>query len=234
MSRLDVDLMRILLVEDYPLLRGSVVECLTEEGYAVDATGSGEEGLWYAENHDYDALLLDIMLPKMDGLQILGRLRARGNMVPVILISARDSVSQRIEGLETGADDYLIKPFAVEELVARVKAQVRRKHDKKTPLLVAGDIVVNTATKSVTRAGHSIELTRKEYILLECFMFKKGEVISREYISQHAYQDYEGGTSNVVDVYVGYLRKKLNVGDLPNAILTKRGHGYMLVNGGGE
>jgi DNA-binding response OmpR family regulator len=226
--------MRVLIVEDYPLLRGSVVECLNEEGYVVDETASGLEGLWYAENHEYDVLLLDIMLPEMNGLEILQRLRGKGNLVPVILISARDTVSQRIEGLEAGADDYLIKPFAVEELVARVKAQVRRKHDKKAPLLVAGDIVVDSATKSVTRAGHAIDLTRKEYILLECFMFKKGEVISREYIAQHAYQDYEGGTSNVVDVYVGYLRKKLNVRGLPNVIQTKRGHGYMLLEGGGE
>ncbi|YCM47047.1 response regulator transcription factor (plasmid) [Verrucomicrobiaceae bacterium 227] len=224
--------MRILLLEDYDLLRDSVAECLAEEGFAVDTSASGEEGLWFAKNHDYDVLLLDIMLPEMSGLEILKHLRERGNSVPVILISARDTVAQRIEGLEAGADDYLIKPFALEELVARVRAQVRRKHDKKAPILGAGDITMNTSTKTVTRAGHEIELTRKEYILLECLLFKKGEVISREYIAQHAYQDYEGGTSNVVDVYVGYLRKKLNAKGLPNVILTKRGHGYMLTEGG--
>ena len=223
--------MRILLLEDYALLRDSVVECLTEEGFVVDATDSGAEGLWYAENHDYDALLLDIMLPEISGLDILKRLRMRGDSVPVILISARDTVAQRIEGLEAGADDYLIKPFDLEELTARVRAQVRRKHGKKAPTLVVGDIKVDTATKTVTRANREILLTRKEYMLLECLVFKKGEVISREYIAQHAYQDYEGGNSNVVDVYVGYLRKKLNVGGLPNVIQTKRGHGYMLLAG---
>ena len=222
--------MRILVLEDYPLLKDSIVECLTEEGYAVDSTSSGEEGLWYAENHDYDVLLLDIMLPDMSGLEILKRLRDKRNMVPVILISARDTVSQRIEGLETGADDYLIKPFAMEEMVARVKVQIRRKHDKKAPRLISGDLVMDTARKSVSRAGEVVELTKKEYNLLECLMYKKGEVISREYISQHAYQDYEGGTSNTVDVYVGYLRKKLNAGGRANLIVTKRGHGYMLLN----
>jgi len=223
--------MRVLLVEDYPLLRESVAECLVEEGYVVDSTGDGREGLWYAENHDYDVFLLDIMLPELNGLEILKRLRRSGSSVPVIIISARDSVEQRIEGLDAGADDYLIKPFAVEELVARVKAQVRRVYGNKTPVLTAGDLVLDPATKSVTRAGHAIELTRKEYTLLECFFYKKGEVISREYIAQHAYEDYEGGTSNVVDVYVGYLRKKLNVHGLPNLIQTKRGHGYMLLDG---
>jgi DNA-binding response OmpR family regulator len=223
--------MRVLLVEDYTLLRENVAECLSEEGYVVDATGDGREGLWYAENHEYDVFLLDIMLPELNGLEILKRLRSRGNPVPVILISARDSVAQRIEGLDAGADDYLIKPFAVEELVARVKAQVRREYGTKTPVLTAGDLVLDPNTKSVTRSGHPIELTRKEYTLLECFLFKKGEVISREYIAQHAYEDYEGGTSNVVDVYVGYLRKKLNINGLPNLIQTKRGHGYMLLDG---
>ena len=146
----------------------------------------------------------------------------------MVLISARDTVTHRIEGLDAGADDYLIKPFALEELVARVRAQVRRKHGRKSRLLTAGDITIDTATRTVTRAGHEIPLTRKEYRLLECFLFRKGEVLSREYISQHAYDDYEGGTSNVVDVYVGYLRRKLNTRGLPNVIHTKRGHGYYL------
>ena len=221
--------MRVLLVEDYPPLERSIVECLTEEGYVVDATASGEEGLWYARNHEYDAILLDVMLSEVSGLDILKSLRERLNNVPVILISARDTVSQRIEGLEMGADDYLIKPFDLAEMVARVRAQVRRRYEKKSPRLTSGDIVLDTAAKTVSRAGHEIPLTRKEYALFECLFFKKGEVVSRDYISRHAYQDYEGGTSNVVDVYVGYLRKKLNVHGLPNVIRTKRGHGYILL-----
>jgi DNA-binding response OmpR family regulator len=221
--------MRILVLEDYLPLQNNIVECLSEDGFVVDASADGEEGMWYAENHEYDVLLLDIMLPKIDGLTLLKRLRKLGKSVPVIFISARDTVAHRIVGLEAGADDYLIKPFALAELVARVRAQVRRRHDKISPELVIGDIVMNTLTKTVQRAGVEIPLTRKEYCLLECFTFYKGEVISREYISQHAYQDYEGGNSNVVDVYVGYLRKKLNAGGLPNVIHTKRGHGYVLL-----
>ena len=222
--------MRILVLEDYTPLRNSICECLSEEGYAVDSSDSGDEGLWFANNHEYDVILLDIMLPKMSGLEILNHLRTRANNVPVILISARDTLDERIEGLECGADDYLIKPFALKELVARVRAQVRRKHQSKSPLIKVGDITLNTATKTVNRGGDEIPLTRREYNLLECFAFKKDEVISRDYIARHAYEDYEGGNSNVVDVYVGYLRKKLNVNDLPNAIETRRGHGYVLLS----
>jgi len=220
--------MRVLLTEDYPPLLNSVKECLLEEGYIVDATDCGEESLWYAKNHQYDVILLDIMLPGLSGLEILQKLRASGDNVPVILISARDSVGQRVEGLEYGADDYLIKPFALEELVARVRTQIRRKHHVKSPILNAGDIRINTATKSVERAGHPISLTRKEYRLLECFVFKKNEVLSREYICRHVYEDYDGTNSNVIDVYIGYLRKKLNINDLPNILETRRGYGYCL------
>ena len=224
--------MRVLVLEDYLPLHNNIVECLSEDGYVVDSSTDGREGLWYVENHEYDVVLLDIMLPEVDGLAILRRLRSAGKTVPVILISARDTVAQRIEGLEAGADDYLIKPFALDELVARVRVQVRKKHDKSSLELSIGDIVISTLTKTVTRAGVEIPLTRKEYCLMECFAFKKGEVISREYISQHAYQDYEGASSNVVDVYVGYLRKKLNANGLPNVIQTKRGHGYILLEYG--
>jgi len=220
--------MRLLLVEDYPQLRTNVTECLLEEGFVVDSSDCGEEGLWYALNHNYDVILLDIMLPKISGLEILRKVRARQIDTPVILISARDTVEQRVEGLESGADDYLIKPFALEEMIARVQVQIRRKHGSTSPILKAGDLEMNTRLKTVQRAGHDIQLTKKEYNLLECFLLKKGEVLSREYLAQHAYQDYEGGSSNVLDVYVGYLRKKLNILDLPNLIQTKRGHGYFL------
>lgn len=221
-------IMRILLVEDYPPLKDNITECLEEEGYAVDATASGEEGLWYAANHDYDVILLDIMLPEISGLEILEQLRTAGNNVPLILISARDAVSERIQGLETGADDYLVKPFALEELVARVRTQIRRKHGEKRSVLAVGDLAIDTAAKTVTRAGQEIPLTRMEYRLLECLAFKKDEVVSRDYIWQHVYDDYEGGSSNTVDVYIGYLRKKLKVKGLGDPIVTKRGFGYLL------
>jgi DNA-binding response OmpR family regulator len=220
--------MRILLVEDYPPLKDNITECLVEEGYAVDATSSGEEGLWYAANHNYDVIILDIMLPEISGLEILQRIRAKGDNVPLILISARDEITDRIEGLETGADDYLVKPFALEELVARVRAQIRRKHGQKRSVLSVGDLALDTASKTVTRAGREIPLTRMEYRLLECLAFKKDEVVSRDYIWQHVYDDYEGGSSNTVDVYIGYLRKKLKVDGLEDPIVTKRGFGYLL------
>lgn len=220
--------MRVLVVEDYPPLRNSIVECLIEEGYAVDSTDSGDEGLWFARNHEYDVILLDIMVPEVSGLQILGHLRKQENSVPVIMISARDAVNQRVEGLEAGADDYLVKPFSLDELVARVRVQVRRRHEKKSPVICIGDLRIDTATKSVERAGTAIDLTRKEYLLLECLAYHDDEVLSRDDIARKVYEDYEGGTSNVVDVYIGYLRKKLNINGLPNIIHTKRGHGYFL------
>lgn len=220
--------MRILVLEDYPPLRSSIVECLTEEGYAVDSTDSGDEGLWFVRNHEYDVALLDIMVPEVSGLEIVKKLRTDGNLVPVIIISARDTVDQKIEGLESGADDYLVKPFSLDEMLARVRAQIRRRHEKKSPLITINDLVIDTSTKAVQRAGKTIDLTRKEYLLLECLAYRNGEVLSREDIARQVYQDYDGGTSNVVDVYISYLRKKLHVEGLPNLIHTKRGHGYLL------
>ena len=220
--------MRILVLEDYPPLRSSIVECLTEEGYAVDSTDSGDEGLWFIRNHDYNVVLLDIMVPEVNGLEILKKLRGDGNPVSVIVISALDTVNQRIEGLESGADDYLVKPFSLYEMLARVRVQIRRGHAKKSPLITVGDLIIDTTKKSVQRAGKTIDLTRNEYLLLECLAFRNGEVLSREEIVRQIYQDYEGGTSNVVDVYIGYLRKKLHTEGLPDVIHTKRGHGYLL------
>ena len=220
--------MRILVLEDYPPLRSSIVEFLTEEGYAVDSTDSGDEGLWFIRNHDYNVVLLDIMVPEVNGLEILKKLRGDGNPVSVIVISALDTVNQRIEGLESGADDYLVKPFSLDEMLARVRVQIRRGHAKKSPLITVGDLIIDTTKKSVQRAGKTIDLTRNEYLLLECLAFRNGEVLSREEIVRQIYQDYEGGTSNVVDVYIGYLRKKLHTEGLPDVIHTKRGHGYLL------
>lgn len=220
--------MRCLLIEDYEPLRQNIVECLEEEGFVVDSSAKGDEGLWYATNHPYDAVILDIMLPKVDGLTILGKLRALQNRTPVILISARDSVSHRVDGLNVGADDYLVKPFALVELVARIRAMVRRRYDQPSHIITVGDLKVDCQMKKVTRAGSDIPLTPREYQLLEYLAYREGEPVSRSEIWEHVYQDQEGGGSNTVDVYIGYLRKKINEGGRSDLIHTKRGFGYVL------
>lgn len=220
--------MRCLLVEDYTPLRLNLAECLTENGYVVDASATGDEGLWFAENHTYDVILLDIMLPGIDGLKILRKLRELQDKTPVLVISARDSVDHRVEGLDSGADDYLVKPFALAEMVARVRALVRRNYDHESPVIQVGDLCMNATTREVTRAGVEIVLTRREYALLEYLMNRAGQAVSRTDIWEHVYEDQEGGSSNTVDVYIGYLRKKLNVGDGSELIQTVRGYGYML------
>lgn len=220
--------MRCLLIEDYTPLRNNIGECLTEEGYVVDSSGTGDEGLWFARNHAYDAIVLDIMLPEIDGLTILRKLRELQNKTPVIVISARDGVTQRVEGLDAGADDYLVKPFSLVELVARLRAIVRRRYDKESTLIEIGDLTIDCVQRKVTRAGLAINLTRREYHLLEYLAFRAGQVVTRTDIWEHVYEDQAGGSSNAVDVYIGYLRKKLNDGGRPDIIHTRRGHGYLL------
>lgn len=220
--------MRILLIEDYPPLRENIAECLTQAGYVVDSSATGDEGLWYAENGDYDVTILDIMLPEIDGLTILRKLKKLGSKTPVIIISARDSTDQKIEGLDAGADDYLVKPFELKELQARVRAQLRKRYDQVNDSATVGDLTVNFNAKRVTRAGEEITLTRREYGLLEYFAYRIGQVVTRQEIWDHVYEDVEGGSSNAVDVYVGYLRKKLNTGDKENLLHTRRGQGYYL------
>jgi DNA-binding response OmpR family regulator len=220
--------MRCLLIEDYEPLRQNIVECLEEEGFVVDSSATGDEGLWYATNHSYDAIVLDVMLPKVDGLAILGKLRALQNRTPVIIISARDSVNHRVDGLNVGADDYLVKPFALIELVARIRAMVRRRYDQPSHVITVGDLKVDCQMKSVTRGDNEIPLTPREYQLLEYLAYRAGQPVSRTEIWEHVYQDQGGGNSNGVDVYIGYLRKKINEGGMPDLIHTKRGFGYVL------
>lgn len=220
--------MRILLIEDYTPLRENIAESLTQAGYVVDSSATGDEGLWYAENGDYDVTILDIMLPEIDGLTILRKLKKLGSKTPVIIISARDSTDQKIEGLDAGADDYLVKPFELKELQARVRAQLRKRYDQVNDSATVGDLTVNFNAKRVTRAGEEITLTRREYGLLEYFAYRIGQVVTRQKIWDHVYEDVEGGSSNAVDVYVGYLRKKLNTGDKENLLHTRRGQGYYL------
>ena len=220
--------MRCLLVEDYPPLRHNIEECLVEEGFVVDSSATGDEGLWYAKNHPYDAIILDIMLPEVDGLTILAKLRELQDKTPVMIISARDALTQRVEALNSGADDYLVKPFALVELVARIRALVRRRYDRETMVLKVGDLSIDCGTKRVTRGGGEIPLTRREYHLLEYLAYRAGQPVSRTDIWEHVYEDQGGGSSNAVDVYIGYLRKKLNEGGKPELIHTRRGHGYLL------
>jgi len=220
--------MRCLLVEDYFPLRTNIGECLQEEGYIVDSSATGDEGLWFAKNHPYDAIVLDIMLPGVDGLTIVRKLRELQNKTPIILISARDSIDHRVEGLNAGADDYLVKPFALAELTARVKALIRRRYDQESPLITIGDLTIDCNLKKVTRSGSEISLTRREYHLLEYLAFRAGQPVSRSDIWEHVYEDQAGGSSNAVDVYIGYLRKKLNEGGKPELIHTRRGHGYLI------
>lgn len=220
--------MRVLVIEDYDPLRKSLRQGLQEAGFAVDASGDGEEGLWYAQSSEYDVILLDIMLPKLDGLTILTRLRQGGSHAPILLLTARDGIEDRVSGLNLGADDYLVKPFAFEELLARVRALSRRKYDRADPVVRVGDLELNTATRSVRRGDRIVELTAREYALLEFLALRAGEVVSRTDIWEHLYEFHSEAESNVVDVYIGYLRKKLERPNLPKLIHTRRGQGYVL------
>ena len=220
--------MRILLVEDYTPLRQAICESLTLAGYIVDASATGDEGLWYAENNDYDVTILDIMLPEIDGLTILRKLKKLGSKTPVIIISARETTDQKIEGLDAGADDYLVKPFELKELQARIRAQLRKRHDSADDSATIGDLTIHFGSKRVIRAGQEIKFTRREYGLLEYFAYRVGQVVTRQEIWDHVYEDVGGGTSNAVDVYVSYLRKKLNRGGKKNLLHTQRGQGFYL------
>lgn len=220
--------MRCLLIEDYLPLRGTIRECLSDEGFVVDESGTGDEGLWRATNHSYDVIVLDIMLPEMDGLTILRKIRKAHDKTPVILISAKDAVEQRIEGLNAGADDNLVKPFDLAELVARVRAMVRRKFAIESPELEIGDLLIDSVAKTVSRAGRPIHLTKSEFMLLRYLAYRAGQTVSRSDIHEHIYQDYGDAGSNKIDVCMTHLRKKLNAGGLPDLIVTRRGHGFVM------
>jgi two-component system OmpR family response regulator len=220
--------MRVLVVEDYAPVRRSVSQALEENGFAVDTAADGEDGLWYAEENPYDAIVLDIMLPKLDGIAVLRRLRTKGKDVPVLLLTARDGVDDRVKGLDTGADDYLVKPFALAELIARVKALVRRRYARPTPVIRVGDLEVDTAKRVVSRAGATVALSAREYALLEYLAMRAGELVTRTEIWEHVYDFASDAHSNVVDVYIGYLRRKLELDGQPRLIHTRRGQGYVL------
>jgi DNA-binding response OmpR family regulator len=223
--------MRVLLVEDSERLQRLVGTALRKSGYAVDVAGDGMTGLRSAEGNDYDVIVLDLMLPALDGLSLLRRLRAAGRQAHVLVLTARDTVEDRVRGLGAGADDYLVKPFALEELLARVQALARRSHGAKSPLVTVGDLHVDTSRRSVSRAGRTIELTAREYALLEYLALRQGAVVSRAEIEAHIYDERAEPMSNVVDAAVYALRRKLDAPGAPPLIHTRRGMGYVLKAG---
>ncbi len=231
--------MRVLIVEDDSAIRGALAQALGEDGYAVDASGDGTEGLWYAERNDYDLIVLDLMLPGLDGLELLRRVRsARADGEPrnpaVLIVSARDGVEDRVRGLDLGADDYLVKPFALSELLARARSMVRRRHQRPRPALEIGELRLDTTTRQVTWRGAALALTPREYALLEYLLVRAGALVGRSELWEHVYAFHDDATSNVVDHFIAKLRRKLADAGAPQLIHTRRGHGYVLALDGGE
>ncbi len=220
--------MRVLIVEDFAPIADAVCQGLTEAGFAVDVARDGAEGQWHVKSCDYDVVVLDLMLPKIDGKAILKDLRARESEASVLILSAKDTLEDRIDGLNRGADDYLVKPFEFGELLARVRAMARRKYHVKNPVIRIADLEVDTVQRRVRRAGLDIELTPREFALLEYLVARQGEVVTRTDIWEHVYDFHDASTSNVVDVYIGYLRRKLERPGQQRLIVTRRGHGYVL------
>jgi DNA-binding response OmpR family regulator len=220
--------MRILVVEDEEKLAAVLKRGLEEGGYAVDVAHDGEEGLELAELEPYDLIVLDVMLPKLDGLAVARRLRSQRRQMPILMLTARDAVDHRVAGLDSGADDYLVKPFAFRELLARVRALLRRNGPARDPIMKVADLEVDTTTREVRRRGKPVALTGKEYAILEYFVRNANQVLTRSQIAEHVW-DYDSiGISNVVDVYVRYLRRKLSDDREPRLLHTVRGVGYQL------
>lgn len=220
--------MRILIIEDEKKMASFIRRGLKEQKYAVDVANDGLEGLFLAETNPYDLIILDIMLPGKDGIDICCQLRKKNNDVPVLMLTARDDVEDKVNGLDSGADDYLTKPFAFAELLARVRALIRRKQDVKTTKLKAADLELDQITHKVSRAGKEIGLTATEYSLLEYLMLNANHVVTRTMISEHVWNDDFDTFSNVINVYINYLRKKIDSGFEKKLIHAIRGTGYIL------
>ncbi len=220
--------MRVLLIEDHKPLSRALRQGLEEEGFAVDVANDGTEGDFKARSAQYDVIILDLMLPGIDGLTLLQNWRRDGMTTHVLILTARGTIEEKVKGLNLGADDYLIKPFELEELLARLRALIRRGHQVKDPVLRIFDLEIDTAARKVKRAGKVIQLTPKEYALLEFLAFHRGKVATRTMIWDHLYDDQDESTSNVVDVYIRYLRNKIDKGQELALILTRWGEGYLL------
>jgi two-component system OmpR family response regulator len=215
--------MRILIVEDEPDLLGSLLRAVREDGYAADAAEDGEEGLFKAESYDYDAILLDVMLPGIDGWEVLGKLR-KTKKTPVLMLTARDAVRDRVKGLDTGADDYVIKPFDIDEVLARLRALIRRSASEAQPRLSIGGIVIDMAARTVTRDDEPVSLTAREYALLEFLALHRGKLVTRTTLYEHLFDENDDTMSNLLDVHVFSIRKKLGA----SLITTRRGQGYCI------
>ncbi|HEV7375425.1 MAG TPA: response regulator transcription factor [Pyrinomonadaceae bacterium] len=220
--------MRVLLVEDDPRIARFVSQGLREQTYAVDVTADGDDALYKAAVNDYDAVILDVMIPGRDGFEVCRELRAAGSNVPVIMLTARDAIQDRITGLDTGADDYLTKPFEVAELLARLRALLRRGHVVRPAAIIIADLVIDTRAHSVTRGGRLVELTAKEYALLEYLAREQGRVLGRAEIAEHVWDENFDPLSNLIDVNINRLRRKIDDGFASPLIHTRRGEGYML------
>ena len=222
--------MRILVVEDTKDMNRLIVKALAKAGYSVDGCFDGEEALDYLAGAEYDGIVLDVMMPKMDGHQLLAKLRAQGSDIPVLFLTARDSVADRVEGLDLGADDYLVKPFAFEELLARIRAMTRKHAGSRTDTLTVGDLVLDTRGRTASRAGRDIPLLPKEYAILEHLVRHAGTVLSREQLEDRIWNYEKAGSSNNIDGYMSRLRKKIDV-DVPEGrrlLHTVRGSGWVL------
>ena len=220
--------MRLLVVEDEKKLNELITKKLKKEYYGVDSCFDGEEAIRYVEGTEYDAIILDIMLPKLDGFEVIKRIRAKKNKVPILLLTARDNIDDKVKGLDYGADDYLVKPFIFEELMARIRVLLRRNSGNADNVITIANLKVDLDAKLVFRDDMLIKLSGREYSILEYLIRNKGKILSRERIEDHIWNyDYEGGT-NVIDVYIRYLRKKIDDSYTPKLIHTVRGLGYVL------
>jgi heavy metal response regulator len=220
--------MRILVVEDEKKVAHFIKKGLEEEHYAVDTAFDGEAGLFMAESNEYDLIVLDLMIPKIDGIEVLRRIRGNKNNVPILVLTARASVEDIVKGLDTGGDDYLTKPFEFVEFLARIRALLRREKIEKEPILKVADLTLSLVTHKVMRRGKEIELTSKEYALLEYFMRNPEKVLTRTMISEHVWDYHFDSLTNVIDVYVNYLRKKIDKDFETKLIHTIRGVGYIM------
>jgi two-component system, OmpR family, response regulator len=215
--------MRLLVIEDEADLLASLAKALREEGYAVDIAADGEEGLYKAQAWEYDVIVLDVMLPRLDGWEVIRRLR-QSRKTPVLMLTARDAARDRVRGLDTGADDYLVKPFDLNELLARLRALIRRTAGQTGNVIKIGSVVIDTAARKATRGGQSVALTAREYTLVEFLALHRGEVVTRTALYEHLFEEGEDTLSNLLDVHVSNVRKKLGA----DFITTRRGHGYCI------